>query len=186
MFFNSRSKNPYLYEDRLLIPSPKVATYDLKPEMSLPEVTSKLLEAMDKDYELIVCNFANPDMVGHTGIWNAVIKALEEVDRSLAKVCNKAKETGHVVMITADHGNADQMKENDGSIRTAHSTNRVPFIIYNSKAEIKLKEPKSDPNDLYASLSLANIAPTILGYLDLKKPAEMKADSLLLLDKVRA
>lgn len=180
MFFNSRCKDPYLNEDRLLIPSPKVATYDLQPEMSLPAVTTKLVEAMDKDYELIVCNFANPDMVGHTGIWNAVIKALEEVDRSVEKVCNKAKETGYVVMITADHGNADQMSENDGSIRTAHSTNRVPFIIYNSKTDIKLKEPKSDPNDLYASLSLANIAPTIVDYLGLARPKEMKAESLLL------
>lgn len=178
-FFNSRNKKPYEGEDRLLIPSPKVATYDLKPEMSLPGVTEALLDAMKKDYDLIICNFANPDMVGHTGVWDAVIKALEAVDNSVKQVCELARETGHVVMITADHGNADQMMDSKGDTRTAHSTNLVPFIIFNSKEEVKLKAAKSDLNDIHSSTSLSNIAPTICEYLSLEKPKEMTADSLL-------
>jgi 2,3-bisphosphoglycerate-independent phosphoglycerate mutase len=185
-FFNSTRKEPFPGEDRLLIPSPKVATYDLQPEMSLPEVRKNLLEAMDKDYELIVCNFANPDMVGHTGVWDAVITALEEVDRSVEAVLQKAKATGHVVMITADHGNADQMQNTDGGIRTAHSTNMVPFVIANSRSEIKLKEPVSNPESIYSSTCLANIAPTILEYLGLEKPKEMRAESLLVKSMIKA
>ena len=178
-FFNSGQKSPYSNEDRLLVPSPKVATYDLQPEMSLPELTQNLLESMNKDYDLIVCNFANPDMVGHTGVWDAVVKAVEAVDASVEKVCSKAKETNYVVMITADHGNADQMANLDGGTRTAHSTHLVPFIIYNSFEEIRLKEVKSDENDLLASTSLSNIAPTICEYLGLEKPKEMTSSSLL-------
>ncbi len=173
-FFNSRRKEPYENEERLLIPSPKVATYDLKPEMSLPEVRKKLIEAMDKDYDLIVCNFANPDMVGHTGVWDAVIKALEEVDKSVEAVCHKANHSGHVVMITADHGNADQMQDHSGDTRTAHSTKPVPFIVYNSKTEIQLKQAPEN------NLALANIAPTIVEYLGLEKPKEMTSESLVL------
>lgn len=181
-FFNSSRKDPYPQEERLLVPSPKVATYDLKPEMSLPGVTEKLLEAMsnkEKDYKLIVCNFANPDMVGHTGIWDAVITALEAIDNSLTQVVNKAKETGYAIMLTADHGNADQMQNNDGGTRTAHSCNPVPFILINSEREVKLRKPITNPNDIYGSLALANIAPTICEYLGIKKPAQMKASSLL-------
>lgn len=178
-FFNCRRKEPFDGEDRLLIPSPKISTYDLQPEMSLPEVREELISAMEKDYEVIICNFANPDMVGHTGVWDAVIQALEEVDRSVEAVVNKAEETGHVVMITADHGNADQMQDPGGETRTAHSTNLVPFIIANSKTEIKLKAENSNPKDIYASASLANISPTILEYLNLDKPKEMIAESLL-------
>lgn len=185
-FFNATRKEPFKNEDRLLVPSPKVATYDLQPEMSLPEVRKNLLEAMDKDYDLIVCNFANPDMVGHTGVWNAVIQALEEVDRSVHAVINKAKETGHVVMITADHGNADQMANNDGGTRTAHSTHLVPFIIANSKTDIKLKPEHSDPASIHQSTSLANISPTVLEYLGLEKPKEMLAESLLVKARVEA
>lgn len=178
-FLNSTRKDPFPGEDRLLVPSPKVATYDLQPEMSLPEVTTNLLQAMDKGYELIVCNFANPDMVGHTGVWDAVIKAIEAVDNSIRQVSEKAKSTGYVLMITADHGNADQMYDPSGEVRTAHSTNMVPFVVYNSNAAIKLKEPKSDSNNVYASTTLANIAPTILEYLDLPKPSQMLAASLI-------
>ena len=179
-FFNSRNKKPFDNEERLLIPSPKVATYDLQPEMSLPEVTKKLLEAMEKDYELIVCNFANPDMVGHTGVWDAVVTAIEAVDNSVKQVCDKAKDTGHVVMITADHGNADQMADPSGEVRTAHSTKLVPFIVYNSKTDISLKPEKSDENDIYGSTSLSNISPTILEYLGLEKPSQMTSESLLM------
>lgn len=178
-FFNSRNKKPYENEERLLIPSPKVATYDLQPEMSLPGVTAGLLEAMNKDYDLIICNFANPDMVGHTGVWDAVITAIEAVDASVKQVCEMAQKTGHVVMITADHGNADQMTDAKGETRTAHSTNLVPFVVFNSNQEIELKKPKSDENDIAGSLALSNIAPTICEYLGLEKPKEMTADSLL-------
>ncbi len=188
-FFNSSRKEPYPHEDRCLVPSPKVATYDLQPEMSLPGVTDKLLEAMDnqvKDYKLIVCNFANPDMVGHTGIWNAVITALEAIDKSLEKVVAKAIETGYVVMLTADHGNADQMIEANGGVRTAHSCNPVPFIIINSKMDVKLRAPCANPQDLAASLSLANIAPTVCQYLELEQPKQMKSRTLLETAKVSA
>ncbi|MDD9898695.1 MAG: 2,3-bisphosphoglycerate-independent phosphoglycerate mutase [Candidatus Melainabacteria bacterium] len=182
-FFNSRRKEAYENEDRLLIPSPKVATYDLQPEMSLPELTDKLLEAMadkDKDYKLIVCNFANPDMVGHTGSWEAVTKALEAIDSSLVKVVSKAMAEGYALMLTADHGNADQMYQDDSDeVRTAHSTNPVPFVLINSHKQVKLRQAHSDPNDVYASLSLANIAPTICDYLGLEKPEQMQASSLL-------
>ncbi len=188
-FFNSSRKEPYPHEDRCLVPSPKVATYDLQPEMSLPGVTDKLLEAMansEKDYKLIVCNFANPDMVGHTGIWSAVITALEAIDKSLERVIKQAKETGYVVMLTADHGNADQMVESDGSVRTAHSCNPVPFIIINSQTDVKLRAPCANPQDLDASLSLANIAPTVCQYLGLEQPKQMKSRSLLEFVKVSA
>lgn len=178
-FFNATRKDPFPGEDRLLVPSPKVATYDLQPEMSLPEVRTKLLEALQKDYPLIVCNFANPDMVGHTGVWSAVIKAIEAIDYSLEQVCSRALETGHVVMITADHGNADQMYDSSGEVRTAHSTNLVPFVVFNSQKTIQLKPMLSHPDDIYGSTTLANIAPTILEYLDLPKPVEMLADSLI-------
>ncbi len=180
-FFNGSRKEPYLHEDRLLVPSPKVATYDLKPEMSLFEVTDRLLEAMankEKDYKLIVCNFANPDMVGHTGKWEAVIEALEAIDKSLELVVNMAIEEGYVVMLTADHGNADQMQDASGEVRTAHSCNPVPFIVINSKREINLRKPYTNPEDISASLSLSNIAPTICEYLGLEKPVQMKAQSL--------
>ncbi len=181
-FFNSSRKEPYPNEDRLLVASPKVATYDLQPEMSLPGVTEELLLAMtnkEKDYKLIVCNFANPDMVGHTGKWDAVIQALEAIDKSLEQVVKQAQETGYVILLTADHGNADQMVNIDGGTRTAHSCNLVPFIIINSKRDVKLRAPYSNPNDLANSLSLANIAPTICEYLELKQPAQMTAKGLL-------
>jgi len=182
LFFNSRRKDPYPNEDRVLVPSPKVATYDLQPEMSLPLVTDKLVAAMadgEKDYDLIVCNFANPDMVGHTGKWDAVIQALEEVDRSVERVCQQALASNYVVMITADHGNADQMTDSSGDVRTAHSCNPVPFLIFNSPVAVKLRPFDAKETDIYRSLSLANIAPTILSYLGLAQPSEMLAQSLL-------
>jgi 2,3-bisphosphoglycerate-independent phosphoglycerate mutase len=178
-FLNATRKDPFPGEDRLLIPSPKVATYDLQPEMSLPSVRDNLLDAMSKDYPLIVCNFANPDMVGHTGVWSAVIQAIQAIDTALEMVCSKAKHTGHVVMITADHGNADQMYDTSGEVRTAHSTNLVPFLVFNSNKPVDLKPSHSDPENIYASTTLANIAPTILEYLGLEKPSEMLAESLI-------
>lgn len=182
-FLNQSRNQPYENEDRLLVPSPKVATYDLQPEMSAPQVAEELIKALsdkEKDYKLIVCNFANPDMVGHTGVWNAVINALETLDKLLEKSIKRAIQEGYVIMLTADHGNADQMLNDDGKTRTAHSCNPVPFILINSNQEAALKEYKADKNDLASSTSLANIAPTVAEYLGIEKPAEMTADSLLL------
>ena len=168
----SKRKDPFPNEDRLLVPSPKVATYDLKPEMSVAEVTDGLLKAMankDKDYKLIICNIANPDMVGHTGNWNAVLKALEEVDNQLAKIVKASEENEYKLLITADHGNADQMYDGDGTTRTAHSTNKVPFIVLDKNHKLKNEE----------SSALKNIAPTILDLINLEKPSEMTCESLL-------
>ncbi|NQY80463.1 MAG: 2,3-bisphosphoglycerate-independent phosphoglycerate mutase [Candidatus Caenarcaniphilales bacterium] len=168
----SKRKDPFPNEDRLLIPSPKVATYDLQPEMSVVEVTDGLLEAMankEKDYKLIICNIANPDMVGHTGNWDAVLKALEEVDNQLARIVKASEENEYKLLITADHGNADQMHDGDGTTRTAHSTNKVPFIVLDKNHKLKNEE----------SNALKNIAPTILDLMNLEKPSEMTCESLL-------
>lgn len=176
-FLNIRHKQAFANEDRKLIPSPKVATYDLQPEMSLPEVTEALLEAMQdqgKDYKFIACNFANPDMVGHTGNWEAVIQALERVDQSLSQVVAKAKELGFVLFVTADHGNADQMLDSGGETRTAHSCNLVPLVVVNSNKEIQLKQFKDNQD-----LALCNIVPTLLEYLGLNKPKQVNAESLI-------
>ncbi len=175
VFFNGRRKDPFPLEERLLIPSPKVATYDLKPEMSINEVTEELIKALEdkeKDYKLIVCNFANPDMVGHTGNWDAVLKALEIVDTKLGAVKAACEANNYTLFVTADHGNADQMVDADGTTRTAHSCNLVPFIL--ADKNYSLKNNEDDKN------SLSNIAPTILDIMGLEKPAEMSSDSLLI------
>lgn len=170
-FFNVRRKEPFVGEQRELIPSPKVPTYDLQPEMSLPAVADALIKAIKTEqYELLVCNFANPDMVGHTGKWDAIIKAIEAVDAALGDVLAAAKDQGYALLVTADHGNADQVLEADGSTRTAHSCNKVPLVVANSKAAA-LKQSQG--------LSLSNIAPTVLELLELEQPAAMTAESLL-------
>lgn len=180
-FFNMRVKKAYEGEERCLIPSPKVATYDLQPEMSAPEVAEKLIEAINsEEYPLIVCNFANPDMVGHTGVWDAVISALETIDSLVQKVLTAAADKSYVSLVTADHGNADQMYEADGGTRTAHSTNPVPLILVDDSGKFKLKEFKADPDDLQNSTTLANISPTILHLMGIEKPSDMTSDSLLL------
>ncbi|NLM63295.1 MAG: 2,3-bisphosphoglycerate-independent phosphoglycerate mutase [Mollicutes bacterium] len=152
---------------KLLISSPKVATYDLKPEMSAYEVTEALLKELDKDYDLIVLNYANGDMVGHTGVLKAAIKAVEAVDECLGKVYEKVKEKGGTLIVTADHGNCEYMIDENDNILTSHTTNKVPFIITNKNYELK-KEG-----------CLADIAPTILDILNIDKPKEMDRESLL-------
>ena len=160
---------PYPGEDRDLIPSPKVATYDLQPEMSAYLVTEKLLEELDRgEYDVVILNYANTDMVGHTGVFSAAVAACEAVDECLGKITEKVKELGGAVIITADHGNADVMLAEDGSPFTAHSTNPVPFIVYNYPC--KLKEGGV----------LADIAPTMLKMLGLSKPEAMTGESLIL------
>ena len=150
---------------RELIPSPKVATYDLQPEMSAKEITDKLLKQIE-EYDVVILNFANGDMVGHTGVIDAAIKAVETVDSCLGKIMKKMDEIGGTLIVTADHGNCDWMLDENGNVITSHSTYPVPFII--NRKNIELKDGK-----------LADIAPTIIELLDLPKPLEMTGDSLI-------
>ncbi|MHC6178492.1 2,3-bisphosphoglycerate-independent phosphoglycerate mutase [Clostridium sp. JNZ X4-2] len=170
-FFNGGIEVPNKNEDRVLIPSPKVATYDLKPEMSAREVTDKLLDRLDMDkYDMIILNFANPDMVGHTGIFEAAKIAIEVVDECLGRIVNKVLEKDGTVFITADHGNCEEMIDySTQKPMTAHTTNKVPFL-YISKSAEKLKK----------SGILADIAPTMLEVMGLAKPEEMTGRSLIL------
>ena len=167
-FFNGGVEEPNLNEERILINSPKVATYDLQPEMSAYDVTEALLAELDKDkFDVVVLNYANPDMVGHTGVLPAAIKAMEAVDECVGKVVDKVLGLGGNVCITADHGNLEKMAEADGTPHTAHTTNIVPFILV-SNEEHKLH-----------SGVLADIAPTMLELLNIEKPAVMTGSSLI-------
>lgn len=168
-FFNGGVEASYKNENRILIPSPNVATYDLKPEMSAYLVTEKLLAELDKnENDVIILNYANTDMVGHTGVFEAAVAACEAVDECLGKVCEKVAKLGGTVLITADHGNADVMLSENGTPFTAHSTNPVPFIVYNH------------PCKLRSGGILADIAPTMLKLLNIKKPLSMTGESLIL------
>ncbi len=151
--------------DRILIPSPKVATYDLKPEMSAYEITDKLLSVLDK-YDFVVLNFANGDMVGHTGVFDKTVKAVEVVDECIGKIYDRAMHLGYTLIVTADHGNSDYMLDDNDNIITSHSTSLVPFIITDTK--YKLKNGK-----------LADIAPTILDMMGIEIPSDMTGDSLI-------
>ena len=168
-FFNGGVEACYENEDRDLIASPNVATYDLQPEMSAYPVTEKLLEELEKnEHDVIILNYANTDMVGHTGVFSAAVAACEAVDECLGKVCEKVKELGGTVLITADHGNADVMLAKDGTPFTAHSTNPVPFIVYNHDCELR------------EGGVLADIAPTMLGLLGLPQPEAMTGKSIII------
>ncbi|MEG2919020.1 MAG: 2,3-bisphosphoglycerate-independent phosphoglycerate mutase [Clostridium sp.] len=169
-FFNGGVEEPNAGEDRILIPSPKVATYDLKPEMSAYEVTDAVLKQLDSDkYDLIILNFANPDMVGHTGVVEAAVKAIEVVDECLGKVVDSVLEHDGTVFITADHGNAENMIDySTGKAMTAHTTNLVPFI-YVCKENSELREGGI----------LADISPTILTKMGIEIPKEMDGKSLI-------
>lgn len=171
-FFNGGVEEANEGEDRLLVPSPKVATYDLQPEMSAYELTDKLLAKIDEDrYDLIVVNYANPDMVGHTGVMEAAIKAIETVDACVGKVVEKVLSKGGKAIITADHGNAEYMWDaNTESVVTAHSTNPVPFIVVGE--DLKNVELKEDGR-------LSDIAPTILDMMNLEQPEQMTGNSLI-------
>lgn len=168
-FFNGGVEKVYDGEDRILVASPKVATYDMQPEMSAYEVTDKLLEALDTDkYDMVILNFANCDMVGHTGIMEAAIKAVETVDECIGKVADKVISMGGAIFITADHGNAEQMIDPaDGSVFTAHTTNVVPLIAAGI-GDVKLNEGR-----------LADLAPTMLDVMGLDIPEEMTGKSLI-------
>ncbi|MCL2360206.1 MAG: 2,3-bisphosphoglycerate-independent phosphoglycerate mutase [Defluviitaleaceae bacterium] len=169
-FFNGGREEPYTGEDRILVDSPKVATYDFQPEMSAEEVTDKLVEAIHSEkYDLIVVNYANCDMVGHTGVKEAAIKAVEAMDTCVARAMTAMLETGTKMFFCADHGNADQMiDETIGGPFTAHTTNPVPFVLFNCPGY-----------DLAPGGRLADIAPTLLELMELPIPPEMTGKSLL-------
>ncbi|MBE7051976.1 MAG: 2,3-bisphosphoglycerate-independent phosphoglycerate mutase [Ruminococcaceae bacterium] len=168
-FFNGGVEKVYDGEDRILVNSPKVATYDLQPEMSAYEVTDKLLEAIDTDkYDVIILNFANCDMVGHTGVMEAAVKAVEAVDECIGKVYDKVMEKDGVILITADHGNAEQMIDPaDKSVFTAHTTNVVPLIV-GGLGNVELKSGR-----------LADLAPTMLDIMNIDIPDDMTGESLI-------
>ena len=170
-FFNGGLEEPNKDEDRTLVKSPAVATYDLKPEMSAPEVGVNLVEAITSDkYDVIIINFANPDMVGHTGIIPAAVAAVERVDQCVGAAVEAVKQADGVLFICADHGNAEQMVNFEtGAPHTAHTTNPVPFILYNYGQDVKLREGGC----------LADIAPTLLEIMELPQPAEMTGKSLI-------
>ncbi|WP_417316765.1 2,3-bisphosphoglycerate-independent phosphoglycerate mutase [Emcibacter sp.] len=178
-FFNGGSEGVYDGEDRILIPSPDVATYDLKPEMSAPEVTDELVEAIrSKKYDLIVVNFANPDMVGHTGVMEAALKAVQTIDTSLGHLRDALVETGGTMLVTADHGNIELMKDPvTDQPHTAHTTNLVPFLLINAPAAAAdLPEGRAIALE---NGRLADVAPTLLDLMGLDQPAAMTGHSLL-------
>ena len=170
-FFNGGEEKQYPGEDRILVPSPKVETYDMKPEMSAYEVTDKVCEALENDkYDVVILNFANTDMVGHTGSLQAAIKAVEAVDECVGRIVKIIEEKQGNLLITADHGNAEQMIDyKTGEPHTAHTTNPVPIILVTANKEYKLKE----------NGKLADLAPTMLDLMGIKQPEEMTGESIL-------
>jgi 2,3-bisphosphoglycerate-independent phosphoglycerate mutase len=167
-FFNGGIERAFAGEDRKIVPSPKVATYDLQPEMSAGEVTEEVLARVG-NYDLIILNFANPDMVGHTGVIPAGVKAVETVDECVARIVPAILKLGGACLITADHGNCELMRNPDGSPNTAHTTNLVHFIyVAENSARFRVEDG-----------ILADVAPTLLSLLDLPQPKEMTGRSLL-------
>jgi 2,3-bisphosphoglycerate-independent phosphoglycerate mutase len=168
-FLNGGQETPYKGEDRIMVPSPKVATYDLQPEMSAPELAGKAVGAIDSGkYDLIVLNFANPDMVGHTGILAAAIKAVETVDAGLGRIADAIERQGGALLITADHGNCELMKDPEtGGPHTSHTTNPVPVILMGGGAK-SIREGR-----------LADLAPTLLDLMGLPQPEEMTGHSII-------
>jgi 2,3-bisphosphoglycerate-independent phosphoglycerate mutase len=168
-FFNGGEEKQFEGEDRILIKSPDVETFDMKPEMSAYEVTDAVVEAIESDkYDVIILNYANCDMVGHTGIFDAAVAAVEAVDTCVGRMVDAILAKGGAALITADHGNADKMYEPDGSAFTAHTTNPVPFIVVGA-GDCKLREGGV----------LADLSPTILKLLGLEQPKEMTGTSLI-------
>lgn len=168
-FFSGGREQPFIGEDRIMIPSPKVATYDLQPEMSAEEITTAICGQLEKgEVDFVALNFANPDMVGHTGVFSAIVKAVETTDRCAERVVKAGQGRGYSFVIIADHGNADKALNADGSPNTAHSTNPVPVFVLDQR----IKELKHGV--------LADVAPTILELMGIEKPAEMTGSSLIL------
>jgi 2,3-bisphosphoglycerate-independent phosphoglycerate mutase len=168
-FFSGGREKPFKGESRIMIPSPKVATYDLQPEMSAIEVTNAIVPEIGKEEASFIClNYANADMVGHTGIWEAAIKAVETVDSCVKRVVTAALQHDYTVFLTADHGNADYMINEDGTPNTAHTLNLVPFFIIDNEWHGKIKAGK-----------LGDLAPTILKMMGLTIPPEMTGTILI-------
>jgi len=169
-FFNSQIEDPVPLEDRILVPSPKVPSYAEKPEMSAPEVTEKVLAALKKkDHQVIIVNYANGDLVGHSGSLAATIKAVETLDSCIGKLYSQAMDSGYSMIVTADHGNADDMLYPNGSPKPAHSMNPVPFLVITPHKTIKIVKKGG----------LADVAPTLLKLIDLKPPKEMTGKALI-------
>jgi 2,3-bisphosphoglycerate-independent phosphoglycerate mutase len=168
-FFSGGRETPFAGERRIMLPSPKVATYDLMPEMSAAGIAEAIIPELEaRKPDLVVLNFANPDMVGHTGVFDAIVKAVETTDRCAARVADAARRNGYSVIIIADHGNADKALNADGSPNTAHSTNPVPCFILADR-QLRLRDGV-----------LADVAPTVLDLMNVEKPAEMTGSSLLI------
>ena len=169
-FFNGGREEPYANEDRIMVPSPKVATYDMQPEMSANAVTDKVVEAINSGtYDFIVINYANPDMVGHTGSFDAAVKAVEAIDRCLGRMFAAVEKQNGIVLVTADHGNCETMHDNTtNGPHTAHTLERVPVMLVNARGVSKLKDGK-----------LADVAPTILHLMGMPKPDVMDGTSLI-------
>jgi 2,3-bisphosphoglycerate-independent phosphoglycerate mutase len=173
-FFDGGEERKFPGEDRILIPSPRVSTYDLKPEMSAYQITTRLVEAIDnRRYDAIICNFANADLVGHSGDFNATVKAVEAIDDCLGKIVDATQKVGGELLITADHGNAEQMRgftteKARGQPHTAHTSNPVPLIYVGRAADM-----------LPTTGALSDIAPTMLHLMGLEKPAEMTGHNLV-------
>ncbi len=168
-FFNGGREEPFEFEDRILVPSPDVKTYDLQPEMNAPEFTVKLVEAINGGkYDVIICNYANPDMVGHTGNFDATVKAIETIDHCVVEVVEAVQQVGGEILITADHGNAEKMLDVEtGQPHTAHTTNPVPLLYVGREAELE------------TSGALSDIAPTMLYLMGIEQPSEMLGRSLV-------
>jgi 2,3-bisphosphoglycerate-independent phosphoglycerate mutase len=167
-FFNGGREAPFAGEDRIMVPSPKVATYDLQPEMSLPELTVRLVEAIhSRRYDLIVCNIANGDMVGHTGVWPAALAAAQAVDVALGAIAAAVRSIGGEALITADHGNIEQMVDADGEPHTQHTVGPVPLVFIGRPAQLR------------SGGALCDLAPTVLALLGLPAPAQMTGRSLV-------
>jgi len=172
-FFNGGREEPFEFEDRILVPSPMVATYDQQPEMSAPEVTDRLVEAIESGkYDLIVTNYANPDMVGHTGNFEAAVAAIEALDACLGRVAEALAKVGGEMLVTADHGNAEKMRDEvTGQPHTAHTTDRVPLLYVGRQARMA------------ETGALCDIAPTLLHLMGLEPPHEMSGTSLVTLQE---
>lgn len=180
-FFSGGREQEFAKEDRILIPSPTIATYDLQPEMSAYEVTGKLQQAIESQkYKLIVVNFANTDMVGHSGNYDAACKAVATVDKCLGQLYSSCKANNTIMCVTADHGNSEQMQDSEGNPHTAHTLNPVPFIITGDSERITNSILQ---NQLTSSGRLCDIAPTILELLQITKPDEMTGNSLIIDDR---
>ena len=168
-FFNGGCETVFPGEDRVLVPSPKVATYDLQPEMSAAEVTEQAVDRIRSgEYDVIILNFANCDMVGHTGVFNAAVKAVETVDTCVGEIVRATAEMGGISMVTADHGNAEKMLDEKGAPHTAHTTNLVPFIVVGAATQLR------------SGGRLADIAPTMLDLMGLECPPEMDGKTLII------